>query len=102
VNEQTATFCVTLPAQFSALNTRAFLVFDNIRSVAEMKGDDNSSEFCFEAAPIGYPVKIVVVSKTGGQYWLVQKPWELGQSTNLTLSPQPMSDKDVLTFIKSL
>jgi len=47
-------------------------------------------------------VKIVVVSKTGGQYWLVQKPWELGQSTNLTLSPQPMSDKDVLTFIKSL
>jgi len=102
VNEQTATFCVTLPAQFSALNTRAFLVFDNIRSVAEMKGDDNSSEFCFEAAPIGYPVKIVVVSKTGGQYWLVQKPWELGQSTNLSISPQPMSDKDVLAFIKSL
>lgn len=102
VIEQTATFCVTLPEQFSALNTRAFLVFDNIRAVAEMKGDDNTSQFCFDEAPVGYPVNIVVVSKTGGQYWLVQKPWELGQSTNLALTPQPLSDKDVLAFIKSL
>lgn len=100
--EQTAPFCVTLPAQFSALNTRAFLVFDNVRSVVELKGDDTSSQFCFEEAPIGYPVKIVVVSKTGGQYWLVQKPWELGQSTNLSIKPQPTSDKDVLAFIKTL
>lgn len=102
VVEQTAQFCVTLPEQFSALNTRAFLVFDNIRSVAEMKGEDNTSTFCFDEAPVGYPVKIVIVSKTGGQYWLAQKPWELGQNANLPVAPQPQTDKEVLSFIKSL
>lgn len=100
--EQTAQFCVTLPDQFTALNTRTFLVFDNVRSVAEMKGEDNASTFCFDGAPVGYPVQIVVVSKTGGQYWLAQKPWELGPNTTLPVSPLPLSDKEILSFIRTL
>lgn len=102
VIEQTSSFCVTLPTQFNALNTRAFLVFDNIRALAELTGNDTSSQFCFSGAPIGYPVRIVVVSKTGDQYWLVEKPWELGQNTVIPMSPLPMTDNDILSYIKSL
>ncbi len=102
LNEQSSSFCVTLPSQFNALNTRVYLVFDQIRVLAELKGNQQDSRFCFPKAPIGYPIRIVAVGKTGEQYWLVQKPWEIGSNTELTVSPQPLTEKDVLDFIKSL
>ena len=100
--EQTSSFCVTLPGQFSALNTRVFLVFDNIRTVAELQGTDDSSEFCYPGAPLGYPVKIVAVSKTGGQYWLTNQFTEIGSNVKMSVAPLPQSEADILTFIKGL
>lgn len=100
--EQSSPFCVTLPGQFSALNTRVFLIFQNMRVVAELTGDDNSSEFCFPAAPLGYPIRVVVVSKTGGQYWLTNHFTEIGSNVVLPLAPQPKTDQEVLDFLKSL
>ncbi len=100
--EQTSPFCVSLPAQFTALNTRVFLVFDNVHAMAELKGDDHSSEFCFPEAPVGYTVRVLVVSKTGGQYWLQLKPWETGTNVMLPMSPQPLDEQTVLNVIKSL
>jgi len=102
LTEQTSSFCVTLPDQFTALNTRVFLVFENVRAIAELKGTDNGSQFCFEEAPIGFTVDVVAISKTGGQYWVVRKPWETGNQVQLPLTPQPVTEQEVLAVIKSL
>lgn len=102
IDEQSSSFCVTLPGQFNTLNTRVFLVFQNIRAVAELSGNDSSPVFCFSGAPLGYPVKVVAISKTGGQYWLVNHFTEIGSNVQLTLSPIPQSEKDILTFFKGL
>ena len=100
--EQNSPFCVTLPDQFTALNARVFLVFKNIRAVAELTGNDADSKFCFPAAPLGYPVTIVVIGKTGGQYWLAQKFTEIGSNVEMQISPQPLDEKELLGFLQSL
>ena len=100
--EQSSPFCVTLPDQFTALNARVFLVFDNIRAVTELKGDDATSTFCFPEAPLGYPVKVVVLGKTGGQHWLVSNFTEIGSNVQMSLTPQPLEEQQVITFLKNL
>lgn len=100
--EQSSPFCVTLPDQFTALNARVFLVFQNRRAVAELKGDDASSEFCFPAAPIGYPVRVIVLGKTGDQYWLSNHFTEIGTNVMMPLTPQPQEEQDLLNFLKNL
>lgn len=100
--EQSSSFCVTIPEQFTALNARVFLVFKNIRAVAELKGDVNSSKFCFPAAPLGYPVTVVVIGKTGGQYWLAQKFTEIGSNVEMPVTPQPVEEKDLLSYLQNL
>lgn len=100
--EQSSPFCVTLPKQFTALNTRVFIVFQNIRAVAELKGDDTDSEFCFPEAPLGYPITVVVIGKTGGQYWLAQKFTEIGSNVQLPLAPQPIEEKELINVLQSL
>ncbi len=102
VVEQSSPFCVTLPAQFSALNTQVYLVFENKLAVAELSGNDQSSKFCFPEAPLGHPVRVVAVSKTGGQYWLTNYFTEIGSNVELNLSPQPMLEQEVINFLKAL
>lgn len=100
--EQSSPFCVTLPDQFTALNARVFLVFKNIRAVAELKGDAAGSTFCFPEAPLGYPVNVVVLGKTGGQHWMVSNFTEIGSNVQLSLTPQPQEEQQVISFLKSL
>ncbi|MBL7797132.1 MAG: hypothetical protein JNJ90_11615 [Saprospiraceae bacterium] len=102
LNEQSSSFCVTLPEQFTALNARVFLVFKNNNAIAELTGDDESSEFCFPQAPLGYPVTIVVVGKTGEQYWLTNLFTEIGTNVQLSVTPVPMQEQDLLNFLKNL
>lgn len=102
LTEQSSPFCVSLPGQFTALNTRVFLVFETIRAVTELEGDDDSSDFCFPEAPLGYPVRVVVLAKTGGQYWLTYKSTEIGSNVQMPLAPQPQQEKDLVDFLKSL
>jgi hypothetical protein len=100
--ESGSSYCVTLPSQFTALNARVFLVFQNTNAVAELTGDEASSEFCFPEAPLGYPVQVVVVGKTGGQYWLAKLFTEIGTNVKLSLQPTPTPEQDLLNFLKSL
>lgn len=102
VPEQSSSFCVTLPEQFNALNTDAYLVFENKLAVVKLSGDDQSSRFCFPEAPLGHPVRVIAVSKTGGQYWLTNYFTEIGSNVELTLSPQPMLEQEVVSFLKNL
>ncbi|MBK8924138.1 MAG: hypothetical protein IPM81_22065 [Saprospirales bacterium] len=100
--EQSSPFCVTLPEQFTALNARVFLVFQNTHAVAQLSGDDASSEFCFSEAPLGYPIRIVVIGKTGGQFWLSNQFTEIGSNVKLSVTPQPQEEKQVVSFLKGL
>ncbi|MFN0015581.1 MAG: hypothetical protein ACKVU2_13625 [Saprospiraceae bacterium] len=102
LTEPSSTFCVKLPPQFTALNARVFLVFQNKNAIAELKGDDTSSTFCFSGAPLGYPVNVVVVGKTGAQYWLANQFTEVGTNVELTVAPLPLSEQDLINFLKSL
>ncbi|MEQ1744270.1 MAG: hypothetical protein ABMA02_02510 [Saprospiraceae bacterium] len=102
LTEPGSTFCVKLPEQFTALNARVFLVFQNKNAVAELKGNDASSKFCFSGAPLGYPVNVVVVGKTGAQYWLANLFTEVGTNVELPVTPLPLSEEDLINFLKSL
>lgn len=102
LTEQSSPFCVTLPSQFTALNARVYLVFKNNNAVAELTGNDASSEFCFPEAPLGYPVTIVVVGKTGGQYWLANPFTEIGTNVQLPVKPNPLQEQDLINFLKNL
>jgi hypothetical protein len=100
--EQSSPFCVTLPDQFTALNARVFLVFKNISAVAELVGDTDSSTFCYDEAPVGYPVNVVVIGKTGGQHWLVTKFTEIGSNVQMELTPLPQEEQEIRNFLMSL
>lgn len=102
LNKQSSSFCVTLPEQFTALNARVFLVFKNSNAVAELTGDEESSEFCFPQAPLGYPVTVVVVGKTGEQYWLANPFTEIGTNVQMSVTPIPMPEQDLINFLKNL
>ncbi len=102
LTEQSSPFCVSLPEQFTALNARVFLVFQTVKAVAELDGADDSHDFCYAAAPLGYPVTVLVVGKTGGQYWLAQKFTEIGSNVQMPLTPQPLDEKELLAYLQSL
>lgn len=100
--EQSSSFCVTLPDQFTALNTRVFLVFQSVNATVALEGSETSSEFCFPEAPLGYPVKIIVVGKTGGQYWLGNAFTEIGTNVKMNVTPNPWQEQELIQFLKSL
>lgn len=103
LNKPTSSFCVDLPTSFNPENTQAYIVFKNIRSVAFLEYDGASQKFCFPNAPIGFPVKLVTISKTAdGQYWLGNYETEIGTDATKKIDPQKVSEQQMLDFLKSL
>lgn len=103
VNEPTTSFCVDLPPNFNPENTTAYLVIKNMRSVAFLEYDLAGQKFCFHDAPIGFPVRIITVSKTtDGQYWLGNQETEIGTDATVTVNPAAVSEQQMLAFLKSL
>lgn len=103
INEPTTSFCVDLPENFNPENTTAYLVVNNIRAIAFLEYNLAEQTFCWPNAPIGYPVRIVTISKTAdGQYWLGNQETEIGTDATLNVSPKQVSDQQVLDFLKSL
>ena len=103
VNEQTTSFCVDLPSSFNPENTTAYLVFDNIRAVAVLETDPDNGTFCYRHAPHGYQVRVVTVSKTDdGKYWLGNQTTEIGTNATLNMTPQEVTEQQMLGFLKSL
>lgn len=103
INEQMTSFCVELPPAFNPENTTAYLVFDNIRSVAILETDLATGTFCYNKAPRGYQVRIVTVSKTtDGKYWLGNIKTEIGTNATVDVAPQEVDEQQMLSFLKSL
>jgi hypothetical protein len=104
INEPTSTFCVELPDNFNPENTQAYIVFKDIRSVAFLQVDLASQKFCFPNTPIGFPVRLVTLSKTSdGQYWLGNYETETGtDNTTAVVIPQETTEQQMLDFLKNL
>ncbi len=99
--ESTTPLCVALPKQFTALNTRVFVIFQNINSAIALSGSISQSRFCLEKAPLGYPVILVAIAKTGNQYWIAQTTTEIGNHTDLKLIPKPVNQEDILALLRT-
>ncbi len=98
--EPTTTLCVELPAQFTALNSRVFLVFENTNTAIELSGNVASSRFCSEHTPVGYPASVVAIARTGQQHWIALATTETGALPQLLLIPKPASQDDVIALLK--
>lgn len=103
VDEPMTSFCVDLPAQFNPENTKAYIVFKNIRSVAILEPEWGSRKFCAPNVPHGFQIRLVTVSQTAdGQYWLGNKETEIGTNATLEVAPQQITEQQMLDFLKSL
>lgn len=98
--EPVSPLCVTLPEQFTALNTRVFVLFQNVNSAVALSGAISQSRFCLEKAPLGYPVSIVAIARTGNQYWVAETMAEVGTNTQLSLIPKPVTQEDIVALLR--
>lgn len=95
-------FCIDLPTGFSGVNTQAFIVFSNLKSVVRLTADVNDQKYCFPNAPVGYPVKLITITQLGNSYWLGQKVTEIGTNATVDFVPQQTDEQGILTFLKNL
>lgn len=103
VDEPITSFCVELPANFNPENTTAYLVVKNVRTVVFLEYDAVEKTFCSKNAPIGFPVRIVTVSQTAdGRFWLGNQETEVGTDATMTLTPNEVTEQQMLDFLKSL
>ncbi|MEZ4965402.1 MAG: hypothetical protein R2791_09175 [Saprospiraceae bacterium] len=103
VGEPTTSFCVDLPPEFNPENSRVYLVFENMQSIAPLETDLSSGTFCYPMAPHGFQVRIVSISKTeDGRYWLGNKQTEIGTNATVEVQPQEVQEQQVLNFLKNL
>ncbi len=98
--DSAVSLCVTLPKQFTALNTRVFAVFNYTHTAVELEGSLANSRFCLEKAPVGQAVSLVAISKIHTQYWAAEFFTEVGATAQLSLVPKPVSEEDILSLMK--
>ncbi len=102
VTEQTSGFCVKLPSAMTGETAQVFVVFKGLSTVATLVYDAGSQSFCFDQAPIGYPVQVLTISKLGEQYWLGNQETEIGTNTVLQVEPHKMTEAALLEYLKNL
>lgn len=100
--EATSQLCVQLPTGMTDQTARVFLVFKGFASVVSLPYDAATQSFCFDQAPEGYPVQVVVISKLGADYWLGHQETETGTNTSFYLEPHKTTEADLLAFLKNL
>ena len=94
--------CISLPPQFDATNTRAFIVFEDRRSAVELL-PDSDGRFCLERTPLGYPVRVFTLTKAGPAWWLSDRITETASDDALLkLTPEEITEQDLRNFILSL
>ncbi len=97
-----SSFCTTLQPGFTALNTQAYLVFENVLVLAPLLFDDSTHTFCFPNIPAGFPVRVVSVAKLGDQYWLGDMTTETGTNSVMPLQLEKQDASNVLGYLRGL
>jgi len=63
-------FSLKLPSNYTNANSIAYISFNDMQCVADMKGSTGTRTFISGPLPINRPVTIVVISKQAGDYYL--------------------------------
>lgn len=96
-------FCVTLPAEYIPQNTLVFLIFESNGAVITLKPEGPvESRYCLDKAPVGFPVRIVALSKRDGSYWLGNRDTEIGTNATITVEPVSTPEAQIIALLKSL
>jgi hypothetical protein len=77
---QRTTVTAVLPPQYTNANTVAYTVFNDLRSVIGMYGNESTRKFSTGKLPVNKQVTVIVISKQGDDYYL-------GHEQAVTLQP---------------
>jgi hypothetical protein len=91
-----------LSPNFTNKNTAVFAVFNNQKTVVNLKGDYPSRSF-FANIPLKSNIKLVSLSKIGADFFLgIENVNSVSTVTSHTIKPEKKSLVDILKFINSL
>ncbi len=99
-DDATTNFCITLPAAHNNQNTVVWMWISKTNSLVKMEGAGVAGHFCFENAPVGFPIKIAVVSKIGADWKFVQLDTEVGNDALISLSPILFSEVEIIEKLR--
>jgi hypothetical protein len=92
-----------LSPNFTNKNTAVFAVFNNQKTVVNLKADYNSRSFFANNIPLKSSVKLISLSKIGGDYYLgVKEVSSIAFVTSYTIAPNKISLKDLITYLNNL
>ena len=98
----TGQFCVKLSESFNGENSLCYVAFKNRLILLEAKGQADSREFCFGSVAEGYPIRVLVISKIGAQYYSATFDTESSANATINLNPQAVDAQSLKQTIKSL
>lgn len=94
---------VILSPNFTNKNTAVFAVFNNQKTVVNLKADYASRSFFANNIPLKSSVKLISLSKIGGDYYLgVKEVSGIAFVTSYTVVPAKISLKDLITYLNNL
>ncbi len=97
-----------LAPYFTNVNTIAFTVFKDFRSVAGMYGNTNTRKFSSGKLPVGKAITVVIISKQGDDYYLgyettfTQSPASGTVSQSVHVTPIKRSLSDIIYYLNTL
>jgi hypothetical protein len=108
-NTNKTNISIKLPPNLTNVNTLAYVVFKDIRSIMQMNGDIGSKQFIINKVPVGLNATIITISKDGNFYYLGQQPVTTAMAAvstpggqPITIAPVRYSLDDIKYFLNSL
>ncbi len=92
-----------LSPNYTNKNTAVFAVFNNQKTVVNLKADYASRSFFAKNIPLRSSVKLISLSKIGGDYYLgVKEVSSIAFVTSYTIVPNKIGLKDLITYLNNL
>ena len=92
-----------LSPNFTNKNTAVFAVFNNQKTVVNLKGDYPSRSFNTLNIPLKSSIRLISISKIGGDFYLgIKDVSSVATVTSYTIVPDKKSLKDIITFLNGL
>lgn len=102
-SQQRTKITAILSPNFTNKNTAVFAVFNNQKTVVNLKGDYPSRSFNTSNIPFGISMKLISLSKIGSQLYLGVKVISTGTVvTSYTIVPTEKSLKEIIDYLNSL
>jgi hypothetical protein len=93
---------VSLPVNYTNVNTSVYVVFKSKNIVATLKSDLATKTFFLPRIPIGSDVTLVSISKIGNDYYLGKKDLTVLNANLNNISPELKSLTEISNYLNSL